>query len=195
MVRLFCFIVVIIGFTTVFAQDEQYIRSGTLKASATIAPSVMLNRSVQNIYINGFIAYQLDRKLSLRGDTYYFMKNAAAKATDIGYSGGMHTYFGAFYHETKGNWDNYIGFQPGISVVQTIYNSGASVSPSFAVKLGTAFYVWKYFHFFADVTYTNTSVRGISNGAYRADELILSAGLGFQINSKPALRTISTPEF
>lgn len=195
MVR-FCLLALSVVFlSSIQAQEEQYIRPGMIKASATISPSVMLNRDIQNIYINGFISCQLDRKFSLRGESFYFLKNAATKATDIGFSGGMHTYFGAFYHETKGNWDNYFGFQPGVSVVQTIFKPGASVCPSFALKIGTAFYVWKYFHFFADVTYTNTTVRGLSIGAYRADELILSAGLGFQINTKPAFRVIGTPEF
>jgi hypothetical protein len=178
-----------------FGQDEQYIRPGMIKASATIAPSLMLNRSVQNIYINGFLAYQLDKKLSLRGESYFLINNAASKATDVVMNGAMHTYFGAFYHETKGNWDNYLGFQPGLSLIQTVHQSGLSACPSFSFKMGTAFYVWKYFHFFAELSYTNTTLRAVPSGRYRADELILSAGLGFQINTKPAFRTVGTPPF
>lgn len=164
--------------------QEQYLREGTLKASATIAPSKMLNRDVQNIYLNGFIAYQLDEHFSLRGETFYYIKGAASASTAFVYNGAMNTYFGAFYHRGIKNWDNYLGFQPGVSVIQTIYKSGASVCPTFAFKLGTAYYVWKYFHFFADVTYTNTSLRGLSIGSQKSDELIISAGLGFQINTK-----------
>lgn len=164
--------------------QEKYIRQGTIKASATIAPSLMLNRNVQNIYLNGFLAYQLDDHLSLRGESFYYVKGAASTTTDVVYNGAMSTYFGAFYHRGINNWDNYIGFQPGVSVVQTLYKPGASVSPSFAVKIGTAYYVWKYFHFFADLTYTNTTVRGLSIGSLKSDELIISAGLGFQINTK-----------
>ena len=182
MVRLISLIVLMHSFMA-FCQ-EQYIRQCTLKASATIAPSKMLNRDVQNIYLNGFIAYQLDEHFSLRGETFYYIKGAANAPTDLVYNGAMNTYFGAFYHRGINNWDNYIGFQPGVSVVQTIYKSGASVIPSFAFKIGTAYYIWKYFHFFADLTYTNTTVRGISIGALRSDELIISAGLGFQINTK-----------
>lgn len=176
-------LIVLMGSFIAFGQ-EQYIRQGTLKASATIAPSKMLNRDVQNIYLNGFVAYQLDEHLSLRGETFFYIKGAANAPTDMVYNGAMNTYFGAFYHRGVNNWDNYVGFQPGVSVVQTIYKSGASVIPSFAFKIGTAYYVWKYFHFFADLTYTNTTVRGISIGSLRSDELIISAGLGFQINTK-----------
>ena len=184
MVRLVFITVLLFNVSSIYSQQEQYIRPGTIKASSTISPSLMLNHDIQNIYLNGFISYQFDRKVSLRGESFLYIKNAASKPTDIGYSGGVHTYFGAFRHLTKGNWDNYLGFQPGVSIVQTIHNPGLSVCPSFALKAGSAFYVWKIFHFFAEVTYTNTSVRGITSGPYRADELILSAGLGFQINTK-----------
>jgi len=182
MVRLISLIVLMVSFMA-FGQ-EQYIRQGTLKASATIAPSNMLNRDVQNIYLNGFIAYQLDAHFSFRGETFYYVKGAANAPTDMVYSGAMNTYFGCFYHRGLKNWDNYVGFQPGVSVVQTIYKSGASVIPSFAFKIGTAYYVWKYFHFFADLTYTNSTVRNLKIGSLKSDELIISAGLGFQINTK-----------
>jgi hypothetical protein len=52
------------------------------------------------------------------------------------------------------------------------------------VKSGVSYYVWKYFHFFADLTYVNSTLRGTSFGSHKMDELILSAGLGFQINVK-----------
>lgn len=179
--------VVLTGFVALLALQslgqEQYIRRGTIKASATIAPASMLNRDLDNIYINGFLAYQLDDRFSLRGETFYFIKGAANSSTDLTYSGAMHTYFGVFYHGRKGNWDNYMGFQPGLSVVQLPLKSGASACPSFAAKLGTAYYVWKYFHFFAELTYTNTSVRGLQGGSLHSDELIFSAGLGFQLNT------------
>ena len=178
------FLTVIILMCLVSFGQEQYIRQGTLKASATIAPSIMLNRNIQNIYINGFLAYQLDEKLSLRGEAFYYIDGAAGAASDMGYSGAMHTYFGVFYHGRKGNWDNYVGFQPGLSVAQVPLKSGATASPSFAAKIGTSYYVWKYFHFFAELTYWNSSVRGIPGGSMRMDELVLSAGLGFHINTR-----------
>lgn len=181
MVRLISLIILIGSFLT-FGQ-EQFIRQGTLKASATIAPSNMLNRDANNIYLNGFIAYQLDKHLSLRGETFFYVNNAIS--TNPIYTGAIHTYFGAFYHKGKNNWDNYLGIQPGLSVVKTAFKNNA-VLPTFAFKIGTAYYVWKYFHFFAELTYTNSSIRGIAldYGSIKTDELIISAGLGFQINTK-----------
>jgi hypothetical protein len=171
-------------FSMISSAQEMFIRAGTLKASATISPSLMLNRSIQNVYINGFVAYQLDERLSLRGETFYYINGAADAATDILYNGAIHTYFGVFYHARIGNWDNYLGFQPGLSVTSIPLKSGSSAGPSFAAKAGTAYYVWKYFHFFAELTYMNNNVRGIPGGTMRMDELMLSAGLGFHINTR-----------
>ncbi len=182
MVRMFFLSVWLLTLPPVFGQ-EQYIRPGTLKASATIAPSNMLNRDANNIYLNGFLAYQIEDHFSLRGETFYYINNAAS--TNPIYAGAIHTYFGAFYHSGKGNWDNYIGFQPGVSVVKTAFKKPSAI-PTFALKLGTAYYVWKYFHFFAELTYSNSTIRGIgpSYGSMKTDELIISAGLGFQIHTK-----------
>lgn len=182
MVRMIFLSALLLAYLPALGQ-EQYIRQGTIKASATIAPSNMLNRDANNIYLNGFLAYQLDRNVSLRGETFYYINNAAS--TNPIYAGAVHTYFGAFYHNGKGNWDNYLGFQPGVSVMKTAFKKTSAI-PTFAVKLGTAYYVWKYFHFFAELTYTNSTIRGIgpNYGSMKTDELIFSAGLGFQINTK-----------
>lgn len=184
MVRVVLSAMILLFGLQVLAQDS-YIQPGLIKASATIAPSKMLNRSVDNIYLSGFLEYHLDKRLSLRGDTYWFVDGNALKATDETLSEASRTYFGLFYHLNKNNWDNYLGFQSGISLLRFVAISPkVSVTPSFALTAGTSFFVWKYFHFFANLTYVNSSARGIPGGSRKADELILSAGLGFQINSK-----------
>jgi hypothetical protein len=58
------------------------------------------------------------------------------------------------------------------------------VAPSFALKTGVSYYVWKYFHFFADLTYLNSTLRGTSTGSQKMDEILFSAGLGFQLRVK-----------
>jgi hypothetical protein len=97
-------------------------------------------------------------------------------------------YFGAFRHFGKKNLKLYTGAQAGMTCMQYYHSFGQgtnfSIEPSFALKVGTTFYVWKYFHFFADVTYVNSTTRGLMFGSQRMDELIFSAGLGFQINVK-----------
>lgn len=167
------------------AQEEIYIRPGLLKASATIAPGKLLNRTVNTIYLSGFLEYHIEKNLSLRGDTYWYIDGTAEKATDITLRNASRTYFGVFYHKNVKNWDNYLGFQPGLSFLRFgAISNKTSVCPSFALTAGTSFYVWKYFHFFANLSYVNSIAHGINGGSMRADELIFSAGLGFNLNTK-----------
>ena len=167
------------------AQAEIYIRPGLLKASATIAPGKMLNRTVNTIYLSGFLDYHTDKNISLRGDTYWYIDGGGQKPTDVLLSNASRTYFGAFYHWNLKNWDNYVGFQPGISLLRFgAISSKISVCPSFAATAGSTFYVWKYFHFFANLTYVKSKAYGLIGGSLRTDELIFSAGLGFNVNTK-----------
>lgn len=179
-----CIVAILISLHSV-AQEEIYIRPGLLKASATIAPGKMLNRTVNTIYLSGFLEYHTDKNISLRGDTYWYIDGAAQKPTDVLLRSASRTYFGAFYHWNLKNWDNYVGFQPGISLLRfSAISPKISVCPSFALTAGSTFYVWKYFHFFANLTYVNSKAYGLNGGSLRADELIFSAGLGFNVNTK-----------
>lgn len=171
-----------------FHAQEEYIQPGLLKATATIAPSYMLNRNVKNIYLSGFAEYHLDKKLSFRGDVFYFVDGQGDLESHLWLKDGFRTYFGAFYHFNKSNWDKYIGIQPGISLLRPLgsVESDARLQaiPSFSVHAGTTFYVWKYFNFYLDLAYVNSTYRGLKEGSAQTDELIVSAGLGFQIQTK-----------
>lgn len=169
--------------------QELYIKQGMLKGTATIAPSTMLNRSVNNVYISGFLEYFLEKNISVRGETFAFI-NGSSKTdeSNLFVKEGIRTYFGAFYHFNKKNWDQYIGFQPGITLMKPLdiveANAPFQASPSFALHVGSTYYVWKYFNFYVDLAYVHSSYRGLATGTQKTDELILSAGLGFQIQTK-----------
>jgi hypothetical protein len=186
MVRVF-FLVVFCGLFFGALCQEKYVSQGLLKATATISPSFMLNRSEQNIYLNGYLEYYVDDHLSLRGETYLFIDGTNSNSD---YSQFIHqamrTYFGAFLHTEKRNWDKYLGLQPGLTLMRpnSSVNSDLKACPSFALHVGTTYYVWKYFHFFADIAYVNSIYRGTSNGSMKTDEIIFSAGLGFQLMTK-----------
>jgi hypothetical protein len=176
-----------------------YFKPGLLKASATISPGRMIQNEANSIYISGFLEYILDRKYSLRGDVFQFV--------DARYSDEMllepnfmnRLYFGAFRHFGKKNLNFYSGVQAGMTFMQYYHSFSQgrkfSVEPSFALKSGTTFYVWDYFHFFADLTYVNSTTRGLIFGSQKMDELIISAGLGFQINTKKLIRITVNPSF
>ncbi len=186
MVR-FVFSFFIFFYTLTGISQEDYIQPGLIKATATIAPSKMLNRNVGNIYLSGFLEGYLDKHWSLRGDTYLFIDgNSHSGHDNYIINAASRTFFGAFYHTNKNNWDQYIGFQPGLSVIRPLDSTepGYQAIPSFAIHVGSTYYVYKYFNFYVDLAYVNSTVRGLPSGSHKADELILSAGLGFQIQAK-----------
>ena len=174
--------------TMSFGQTD-YIQPGVLKASATISPSSMLGRSVGNIYMSGFLEYHTDKKLSLRGETFFFIDGQSKNGTNNEFiRQGMRTYFGAFYHWNKNNWDKYIGLQPGLAMMRPLNSIQADAPlqacPSFAIHAGSSYYIWKYFHFFVDLAYVKSSYRGLLTGSVNTDEMIISAGLGLQVATK-----------
>jgi hypothetical protein len=179
--------------------EPNYFRPGLLKASATISPGRMLQNKANSIYVSGFLEYALSSKYSLRGDVFQFVDATYSDASLLEPNFMNRLYFGAFRHFGKENLKFYLGAQHGITFMQYYhsYNQGNkfSVAPSFALKAGTTFYVWKYFHFFADLTYVNSTTRGLMFGSQKMDELIFSAGLGFHLNTIKKVHFIGTPSF
>jgi hypothetical protein len=173
---------------------KSYIQPGMIEASATLSPGMMLNRSGTNYYLSGFAAVTLDQRISLRSDNYFLV---SAAEEDPFFNQAFRSYFGAFYHfrpNGETNWDKYIGFQPGIAYMKrNPYYGGiqplvaieekGQIVPSFSLTIGTSFYVWKYFNFFANLSYVNSNLSGVSGAPLKTDELIFSAGLGFQIQT------------
>jgi hypothetical protein len=179
--------------------EPNYFRPGLLKASATISPGRMIKNEANSIYISGFLEYVLDSKYSLRGDVFQFVDARYSDASLLEPNFMNRLYFGAFRHFGKKNLKFYTGCQAGMTFMQYYHSFSQgrkfSVEPSFALKAGTTFYVWKYFHFFADLTYVNSTTRGLMFGSQKMDELIFSAGLGFHINTRKNYRIIGTPSF
>lgn len=178
--RFLCFVLISVG--SYSSAQEIYIQPGLLAASSTYSPSTLLNHSESNFYVTGFAEYFLDKKFSFRSDTYLFLNS---QNEDALIKDGVRSYFGIAYHLNKGNWDGHFGFQPGITYMNSsISTMKASIVPSAALRIGTTYYVWKYFHFFANLTYTKSKLAVFQRGTLKTDELIFSAGLGFQIQTK-----------
>jgi hypothetical protein len=171
-----------------------YRQPGLIEASATFSPSIMLNRNSSNFYLSGFAEYHFDRKISLRSDNFFHLNGLEDNPF---VHNAFRSYFGVLYHFNQdffSNVDPYVSFQPGITIMsmrgwtpdgaQTfapVEPSRNVVSPSFMTSLGVKYYVWDYFNFFANVSYVNSSMGGVVGGPFRTDEMIMSAGLGFQI--------------
>lgn len=172
---------------------QSYIQPGMIEGSATFSPAIMLNRESSNFYLSTFAAYTIERNISVRSDSYFFLSSADE---DPFMSKAIRSYIGVFYHfrpNNETNWDKYIGFQPGITYMKRDYGGIYSIfeqeekgklTPSFALTVGTSFYVWDYFNFFANISYVNSKLRQDYGAPFNSDELIFSAGLGFQIQTR-----------
>lgn len=171
------------------AQREQYVRPGLISAGMTITPTLMLNRSESNYYVSGHLEGRLDQHLSFRGETFYFV--GSSKETPY-FNFNTRTYFGLLGHINKGNFDSHIGFMPGLCVMQINGYPDPDgslpyhVVPSMAANIGMTYYVWKFFNFFANFTYVHSTAHRVPGRGGATDEIMVSAGLGLNINAVKA---------
>jgi hypothetical protein len=154
----------------------------------------MLNHDVQNIYLSGFFEVYTDKRISLRGDAMWYVDGERSSG-DLIFDRGLRLFYGAFAHINKSNWDVHFGLQPGLTIVQPHVslnpNRTLQAAPSVAVHLGTTYYVWKIFHFYFDVSYVKSTLRGLNVGSMATDELLFSAGLGLHINTIKPKKNLS----
>ncbi len=171
------------------AQQETYIRPGLLRSTMTFSPSYMLNNTTTNYYVTGLLEGYLNENLSIRSEAHYLV---GAKSPELSpfFKNSIRASLGVQLHAPIGNFDSYLGFAPSFSVSQLNAEVDANgdhpfhFEPSFAIKAGFTYYVWKFFNFFAEATYYNTTVLNLDRINGRADELMISVGLGFNINTK-----------
>lgn len=185
----FIVMVGILSLSTSLAQEEIYARNGLLKATATIAPSTMLNRKLNNVYLSGFAEYFFEDHLSVRGDILWYVDGLDQQPKF--YQQNTALYVGLFYHPNRRkNLDTYIGFEPGMMIsrlnLKDAQNNalGFQAIPSVSLHSGLTFYVWKYFNFYLDIQYIHGNAINLPIKNGRTDEFIFSAGLGFQLNCK-----------
>jgi len=169
------------------AQQEVYIRSGLLASSLTFSPSLMLNQSGKNAYLTGFFEGFLDKRISFRGEGNLLIGGMEKAGY---YEKGFRTTAGMLLHANKKNLDAHIGLMPGLYIAELVNNrsplgdSKLSIVPVISFNIGGTFYMYKFAHLFINVTYTSTNYRAVyRNINGRADELMFSAGLGFNINA------------
>ena len=170
-----------------FSQKPRYIQPGLLSASATLSPAIMLNRNETNYYVSGFFEGKMTKHLSFRGDAYYMLGNASTKFL----KNNIRTYIGLQYGYSFGNFELHTGFAPGFAFMQSNVNpSITEFVPSLQVNLGMRFYVWKYFHFFANFNYIHAEMQNLEKVNGMADEFVISVGLGFNLQTLKKYRNI-----
>ncbi len=170
---------------------EDILRKGLVRAQMTISPGWTIADGNTNLYLQGDMEYFLQDKISLKGDISYFLDTQGD-----GYLKHNHSlFFGAQYHFPYKRFDPYIGFHPGVSLIQaknpTIgtdenpveYSvSNLKASPAISVATGFNYYVWRYIHFMANVKYVHAKHPTVWGTNYALDEFRISFGLGWNVN-------------
>lgn len=154
--------------------------------SGTISPGKFISQKGTAIHLNGFLEYTLDRKYSVRGDLYRFIRGAASSSNFVLPYQINQLYVGAFRSFGKNNWRQYVGFQPGITLSRDMLSSynKPQIRPSFSLKIGSSFSFYKYFNFYLDVSFNKTQLRGLLSSTNNLNEFLFSGGLGFQLPRK-----------
>ncbi len=170
------------------AQDEVPVAEPLLlRGSVAISPGFMLRQPVTNIYVAGKLELFADDRISLRGEGLWYIGDQG----DVGLlEQNSQIAFGPFVHLTHGRLDVALGVEPGVTLTRPTRDSlhveaaPLRVMPSMALCAGLTFVVWDYFQFFVDARYTHARYTGPYSAAIPLDEVVLGAGLGWQLPVK-----------
>jgi len=171
--------------------SSNLIRKGLLRAQGTISPAWTFSNTNTNIYLQGDLEFFASRRVSIKGDIAYFINTQGGGNLKQNHS----LFFGAQYHFPYKRFDPYIGFHPGVSLIQVqrsnfsvndfdfpIGTSKAKIAPTVSVSAGFNFYVWKYFHFLANVKYVHARHPTEWGTNFTLNEIRLAIGLGWNLN-------------
>ena len=171
--------------------EESNFQPSLLKASATIAPTRFLSLYSSAAMLNGYLEYVLEERISVRGDVFYFLPNVAyLKLNPLNVPESYSALYAGFgYHIGKKNWKHSLYFQPGVSYTKIAKDNlnmeyRWTVNPSYQVKVGTCLYVSRFFHFFAELNFSDSYVRTTPVNSISMKQLGFSAGLGFHLVTK-----------
>lgn len=170
------------------AQDDVPVAEPLLvRGSIAISPGFMMQRPVTNIYVVGKLEVFADERISWRGEGLWYIGNQQDSPL---LKQNSQITFGPFLHFTHKRLDVALGIEPGVALTQPGMDSAyleqapLRAIPNVALCGGLTFAVWDYFQFFIDARYTHANYTGPYSTAIPLDEVVLGAGLGWQIPVK-----------
>lgn len=167
--------------------------AGLLRASGSISPGFLLDQGSTNIYLGGKLEYFTEDRVSFRGEGFWYMGSQQKPAL---LEQNSQIAFGPFLHSVHGRLDLSAGVEAGISLAHPTnrwvhilkapdlpYTDPAPlrVVPQASLCASLSYAVWDYFHFFVDARYVHARYNGAPSRSIPLDELMLSAGLGWQL--------------
>jgi hypothetical protein len=185
--RIFTVVLLLTASLSFAQQKPDFTSNRPIKFNLALNQGFMLQHKNTDLYISGNLEYFPEKNISIRGDCFWYIdsrqKNPVLKQNAI-------ILFGALVHMPKGRSDFYAGLQPGVSY--TLPNNPdnidvtlpARLMPVLSVSAGYTLYFSKFANFFLAANYMISRYRGSHSGSIKLDEIMISGGLGFHINTK-----------
>lgn len=167
------------------AQHTHIARAGLIKAFTTISPAYSIVDRSSYFYGHGSLEGFVEARISIAGEAYLALGSIGSRGdrADIGHS----LFSGINLHYIRANHDLYIGIQPGIATKRISTNAldaGHTMTyiPVASAVVGYNYYIHRFFHFFVQGRWVLGQYNTGENKSL--NELRLSAGLGFNINTR-----------
>jgi hypothetical protein len=176
-----------------FAQEAktQFIHKGILRATATISPGKLIDANGTTISLHGILEYYVANNISIRGDSYYFLKGSFLNRYDL-LEVNHEMLAGVSYHfKTKNHFDPYLTLEPGVSITRVsehpddkYYIRSTTANPLISFGAGFNYYFERWFHLFAETRYISGKYMAMDYhpGSLSLNEIKFSFGLGFNLN-------------
>lgn len=174
-----------------FSQEEnqQYIHKNLTRTTLTFSTGYFPEYRTSSVYLTGNLEYYTNNKISVRGDSYYFVniiktpKYTIAQVPIPLKNNGL--FFGALYHfKSNSHFDPYLGLQPGIAISQSLIEnqtSSVTANPLFSSVLGFNYYAKKYAHLFINARYVSGKHLSDARTPMSLNEIRFEFGLGFNL--------------
>jgi len=169
------------------SKKERVVSKGLLRAQGIMSFGRLVDLGETTMFLHGNLEYHVTEVVTARSDIFYFLKSDDENTLNMNHQ----LFEGASFHiKTKGNFDPYFGFQPGIawseSKVPTLINndytySANSVNPLISGVIGFNFYATKFFHLFIDGRFIYGNHLSDSQPV-SLNEVRISFGLGLNLN-------------
>lgn len=169
------------------AQKIWEVRKGCVRSQGNLAPGYLFGQKIASGYVNGDMDLFFDNRVSFTGSAWASF--ALNRNNQTGIKANHAVFGGLNYHFCKaGRFDPYIGFTPGLGIVQVAYRDGETIkrTPYAAVPLvsgvaGFNYYVGWIFHVFVKVQGVTGQVFSTLPAPVRLDELKIMTGLGWNL--------------
>lgn len=173
-------------------------RKGCVRAQGNLAGGYLFQQKQGAAYLTGDIDLFVDNRASVTGAIWGSF--ATTGKHQVGIRANHAVLFGMSYHFLKkGRFDPYIGFTPGIGMVQANYQNGDVITtskfgftPLLSASLGCNYYIGWIFNFFVKVQGVSGQLLTDVPKPVRVDELKVTAGLGWNLRLwKPKQKAVT----